>query len=75
MCNEFQQRIAWQAYCDLMASLDVAPIHERQIVLVPPARFGDWLYRADASVLAPALAGSLKVDLIRRGKDWPPEEA
>jgi putative SOS response-associated peptidase YedK len=52
---------------------DIAPYHDRQIVLVPPAHFGDWLYNADKAVLAPAPAGTLKVELIRRGKDWPPE--
>lgn len=52
---------------------DIEPYHDRQIVLVPSAKFGAWLYEADKAVLAPAPAGTLKVELVRAGKDWPPQ--
>ncbi len=52
---------------------DIEPIHDRQIVVVTPKRFGDWLYDANGELLAPAPAGTFDVELIRRGKDWPPE--
>jgi len=53
---------------------DVAPIHDRQIVVVTPKRFGDWLYDANRELLVPAPAGTFDVELIRRGKDWPPAD-
>lgn len=51
--------------------VDVAPYHDRQIVVLPPARWGDWLYLAapDPALVAPLAAGSLSVRLARQGKD------
>jgi putative SOS response-associated peptidase YedK len=50
---------------------DVAPYHDRQVVVLPPRRWGDWLYLDDliASLLAPAPPGTLTVKLAREGKD------
>jgi putative SOS response-associated peptidase YedK len=50
---------------------DVAPYHDRQIVVLPPARWGDWLYlsAADPALVAPLPAGSLAVRMARQGKD------
>ena len=50
---------------------DVAPYHDRQIVVLPPARWGEWLYLStpDPDVVAPLPAGSLTARLERQGKD------
>jgi putative SOS response-associated peptidase YedK len=55
---------------------DVAPYHDRQIVVLPPARWGDWLYLAapDPALVAPLPAGSLTVRMARQGKDPVPAE-
>jgi len=55
---------------------DVAPYHDRQIVVLPPARWGEWLYLAapDPALVAPLPAGSLTVRIARQGKDPVPAE-
>lgn len=54
---------------------DVAPFHDRQIVVLPPPRWGEWLYlhQQDPSLLAPLPPSSLKVTMARRGKEQPDE--
>ncbi|THD80595.1 MAG: SOS response-associated peptidase [Phenylobacterium sp.] len=45
---------------------DIAPYHNRQIVILPRARWAAWLGPADAQPpLGPLPAGSLKVEQIR----------
>lgn len=41
---------------------DVAPYHDRQVVVLPLARTEDWLVRASPDVLQPLPAGSLIVE-------------
>lgn len=50
---------------------DVAPYHDRQIAVLPPRLWGDWLYldQREPSLLAPLPAGTLTISLARKGKD------
>ena len=50
---------------------DVAPYHDRQIVVLPPKKWGEWLYLSapDPALVAPLPAGSLTVRMARQGKD------
>ena len=54
---------------------DVAPFHDRQVVVLPPRRWGEWIYlhQQDPSLLAPLAPGSLNVTMARRGKEQPDE--
>jgi putative SOS response-associated peptidase YedK len=46
---------------------DIAPYHNRQIVILPRAQWADWLGPAEAQPkLEPLPAGSLKVEQLRR---------
>lgn len=47
---------------------DVAPYHARQVVLLPAARWGDWIAGVvpAAELIAPVLAGVLRVDRVAR---------
>jgi putative SOS response-associated peptidase YedK len=46
---------------------DVAPYHSRQVVVLRPGRWGEWLFGSgnEGELLAPAPAGSLKVEKVR----------
>jgi putative SOS response-associated peptidase YedK len=48
---------------------DIKPFHDRQIVVLRPERWGDWLYlsRREREVLAMLPARSLDVELVKRG--------
>jgi putative SOS response-associated peptidase YedK len=50
---------------------DVAPIHKRQVLVLRPERWKDWIYlrKPQAELLKPLPAGSLKVELVRPGSD------
>ncbi|WP_164896000.1 SOS response-associated peptidase family protein [Rhizobium hidalgonense] len=50
---------------------DVAPIHDRQVVVLAPRRWADRIYLSgpESDVLAPLRAGSLRVDQVRSGSD------
>lgn len=50
---------------------DIAPYHDRQIAVLLPRQWGDWLYldRDVRPLLAPLPAGTLTVKLARKGKD------
>jgi putative SOS response-associated peptidase YedK len=50
---------------------DVAPIHDRQIVVLAPERWTEWIYlsKPESQVLAPLPAGSLHVEQVRAGSD------
>jgi len=50
---------------------DVAPIHDRQIAVLAPERWTEWIYLAkpESEVLAPLPAGSLHVEQVRDGSD------
>ncbi|MET3858733.1 SOS response-associated peptidase family protein [Rhizobium sp. OAE497] len=50
---------------------DVVPIHNRQIVVLAPDRWADWLYLSgkQSGTLAPLPAGSLRVEQVRSGSD------
>lgn len=50
---------------------DVAPIHNRQIVVLAPADWRAWLdlTRAEAEILRALPAGSLSVETVRPGSD------
>jgi putative SOS response-associated peptidase YedK len=49
---------------------DIAPYHDRQIVILPRSRWADWLGPAEAQpTIAPLPAGSLEVELVRAGAD------
>ncbi len=52
---------------------DIAAYHDRQIVILQP---GDWfawlgLTEPETELLKPLPAGSLSVETIRKGRDWP----
>jgi putative SOS response-associated peptidase YedK len=49
---------------------DVAPYHNRQVVILPKAKWAAWLGPPDLQPdLPPLPAGSLKVEQVRRGAD------
>ena len=50
---------------------DVAPIHSRQVVVVRPDDWAAWIYlsKPEKELLRPLPAGSLTVDVIRKGKE------
>jgi putative SOS response-associated peptidase YedK len=50
---------------------DVAPYHDRQVVVLAPRRWADWLYLEQAStpLLAALPSGSLTVSMARKGRD------
>lgn len=50
---------------------DVAPIHNRQIVVLPPGRWRAWLELSEpeASILTALPAGSLAVEVVRSGAE------
>jgi putative SOS response-associated peptidase YedK len=50
---------------------DVAPIHGRQVVVLKPTQWAEWIYlsKPESEVLAPLPAGSLCVEQVRPGSD------
>lgn len=50
---------------------DVAPYHDRQVVVLPPSQWADWLWltRPENEILKPLPAGSLHVETVRKGAD------
>ena len=44
---------------------DIAPYHDRQIVILPPSQWADWLGPSPDAVIPALAAGSLKVVQIR----------
>lgn len=55
---------------------DIAPFHDRQVVVLPVQEWASWLYldKPEAELLKPLPAGSLTVSLVRAGKE-PPDPA
>lgn len=55
---------------------DIAPFHDRQVVVLPVQDWASWLYldKHEAELLKPRPAGSLTVTLARAGKE-PPDPA
>ena len=53
---------------------DVAPYHDRQVVVLPPADWASWLYlsRPEADLLKPSPAGALAVETVRKASDKAP---
>ena len=52
---------------------DVAPYHDRQLVILRPEEWGRWLYldQPEATLLKPLTEGSLTVSLARAGVEHP----
>ncbi len=50
---------------------DVAPYHDRQVVVLQPRQWADWLWlsRPEAELLRPLPAGALSVETVRKGAD------
>jgi putative SOS response-associated peptidase YedK len=50
---------------------DVAPIHNRQIVVLRPEHWAAWLYltKPEAELLRPLPEGSLLVETVRKASD------
>ena len=50
---------------------DVAPYHDRQVVVLQPSDWAAWIYlsKAEAELLKPSPAGALGVDTVRKGSD------
>ncbi|WP_172123525.1 MULTISPECIES: SOS response-associated peptidase [unclassified Devosia] len=50
---------------------DIAPIHDRQICVLRPKDWAAWLFltRPEAELLAPLPAGSLQVEVVRKGAE------
>jgi putative SOS response-associated peptidase YedK len=48
---------------------DIAPYHDRQVCVLKPSEWGDWLYlsKPEAELLKPLPAGSLLVETVREG--------
>jgi putative SOS response-associated peptidase YedK len=53
---------------------DVAPIHDRQIVILPPADWSAWVYltKPEGELLRPSPAGTLTSEIVRHGAEGPP---
>jgi putative SOS response-associated peptidase YedK len=53
---------------------DVAPIHNRQVVVLPPAKWRAWLDLSlpEPELLRPLPPGSFRVDVVRRGREEEP---
>lgn len=51
--------------------LDVAPYHDRQVVVLPPKQWASWIYltKAEDQILKPLPKGSLNVETVRSGSD------
>ena len=49
---------------------DIAPIHDRQIVILRPEQWAAWLWltQPEAELLRPLPAGSLQAEIVRAGK-------
>jgi putative SOS response-associated peptidase YedK len=52
-------------------SQDVAPYHNRQVVVLRPDDWAAWIYltKPEAELLQPLPAGSLKAETVRKGSD------
>ena len=50
---------------------DVAPIHDRQIVVLQPKDWRHWLdlTKDESDLLRPLPEGSLSVEMVRKGAD------
>lgn len=50
---------------------DVAPIHDRQVVVLRPRDWSSWLSLAqpEAELLRPLPAGSLEVTIVRKSRE------
>ena len=50
---------------------DVAPYHDRQIVVLRPADWPAWIYltKPENELLKPLAEGSLRVETVREGSD------
>lgn len=50
---------------------DVEPYHDRQVCVLHPAEWADWLFltRPEAELLRPLPAGTLMVEMVRAGSD------
>jgi putative SOS response-associated peptidase YedK len=50
---------------------DIAPYHDRQVVVLRPSDWAHWLFltRAEGELLRPLPAGSLIVETVRKGSD------
>jgi putative SOS response-associated peptidase YedK len=48
---------------------DIAPYHDRQVVVLRPKDWGAWLHltRREAELLCPLEEGSLAVETVRQG--------
>jgi len=55
---------------------DVCPFHDRQIAVLTPGEWGDWLYlsRPEADLIRPLRAGTFEVQLSRAGVEPPPAD-
>jgi len=49
---------------------DIAPIHDRQIVILQPHQWAAWLYlmKPEADLLKPLPAGTLETSICARAK-------
>jgi putative SOS response-associated peptidase YedK len=52
-------------------SEDVAPWHDRQVVVLRPSDWSAWIYltKPEAELLRPLPAGSINVETVRPGSD------
>lgn len=50
---------------------DVAPYHNRQVVVLRPDDWANWIYltKSEGELLRPLAAGSLHVETVRKGSD------
>jgi putative SOS response-associated peptidase YedK len=50
---------------------DIAPYHDRQVVVLKPEDWAAWLYltKPQAELLKPLREGSLEVKMVREGRD------
>jgi putative SOS response-associated peptidase YedK len=52
-------------------SADVAPVHNRQVVVLPPEKWRAWLALSlpEPELLRPLPPGSLSMGIVRRGRE------
>ena len=50
---------------------DIAPYHDRQIVVLKPEDWAHWIYltKPETELLRPLPAGSLGAEIVRAGSD------
>lgn len=67
--SEDQDKVLSFAMLTTAPGPDVAPIHDRQVCVLEPAAWADWLFlnRPEEDLLRPLPGGTLDVEVVREG--------